>query len=125
MHVRAVVLIIKPSVFLSCRRRPRSCLSARFPFRRGASPYLLLSGFIKGVKNQWLTEILIQTEIDYKIKKRIIHLDENYFWNHEEKKLKSISKYKYSIFSVFHPLLSTFYCNTKMQKGKRSVRDKP
>ena len=35
MHVRAVVLIIKPiaSVFLSCRCRRRSCLSSLFPFR--------------------------------------------------------------------------------------------
>ena len=71
-----------------------------------------------------VNRFLIQTEIDYKIKKRIIHLDENYFWNHE-KKQKSIGKYKYSIFSAFHPLFSTFYCNTKMQKGKRSVRDRP
>ena len=73
-----------------------------------------------------VNRVLIQTEIDYEIKKRIIHLDETYFWNHEKKKkLKSISKYKYSIFSAFHPLLSTFYCNTKLQKGKRSVRDRP
>ena len=45
-----------------------------------------------------VNRVLIQTEIDYKIKKRIIHLDENYFWNHEKKKKKkqkSISKYKY------------------------------
>ena len=33
-----------------------------------------------------VNRVLIQTEIDYKIKKRIIHLDENYFWNHEKKK---------------------------------------
>ena len=45
-----------------------------------------------------VNRVLIQTEIDYKIKKRIIHLDENYFWDHEKKKKKkqkSISKYKY------------------------------
>ena len=43
-----------------------------------------------------VNRVLIQTEIDYRIKKRIIHLDENYFWNHEKKKKqKSISKYKY------------------------------
>ena len=75
-----------------------------------------------------VNRVLIQTEKDYKIKKRIIHLDENHFWNHEQKKRKkkqkSISK-SHSIFSAFHPLLSTFYCNTKMLKGKRSIRDRP
>ena len=76
-----------------------------------------------------VNRVLIQTEIDYKIKKRIIHLDENHFWNHEQKKerkkkQKSISK-SYSIFSAFHPLLSKFYWNTKMLKGKRSIRDRP
>ena len=71
-----------------------------------------------------VNRVLIQTEIDYKIKKRIIHLDENHFWNHEQKKEKSISK-SYSIFSAFHPLLSKFYWNTKMLKGKRSIRDRP
>ena len=74
-----------------------------------------------------VNRVLIQTEIDYKIKKRIIHLDENHFWNHEQKKRKkkqkSISK-SHSIFSAFHPLLSTFYWNTKMLKGKRSIRDR-
>ena len=33
-----------------------------------------------------VNRVLIQTEKDYKIKKRIIHLDENHFWNHEQKK---------------------------------------
>ena len=33
-----------------------------------------------------VNRVLIQTEIDYKIKKRIIHLHETYFWNHEKKK---------------------------------------
>ena len=33
-----------------------------------------------------VNRVLIQTEIDYKIKKRIIHLDENYFWIMKKKK---------------------------------------
>ena len=33
-----------------------------------------------------VNRVLIQTEIDYEIKKRIIHLDETYFWDHEKKK---------------------------------------
>ena len=32
-----------------------------------------------------VNRVLIQTEIDYEIKKRIIHLDETYFWDHEKK----------------------------------------
>ena len=99
MHVRAVVLIIKPIIiiFLSCRGRRRSSLSSLFPFRR-AGPHRICYNLVsyKGSEKPMVNRVLIQTEIDYKIKKRIIHLDENYFWNHEKKKKqKSISKYKY------------------------------
>ena len=36
-----------------------------------------------------VNRVLIQTEIDYKIKKRIIHLDENYFWIMKKKTKKN------------------------------------
>ena len=71
-----------------------------------------------------VNRVLIQTEIDYKIKKRIIHLDENYFWNHEKKKKNRNQSVNINT-EFLYSLLTTFYWNTKMQKRKRSIRDRP
>ena len=69
-----------------------------------------------------VNRVLIQTEIDYKIKKRIIHLDENHFWNHEQKKenrkQKSISK-SYSIFFRFSPAIEQVLLEHENAKRKK------
>ena len=70
------------------------------------------------MKNQWLTEILIQTEIDYEIKKRIIHLDETYFWDHEKKNRNQSVNMNTQFLPLFTRYRARFTATRKCKKEK-------
>ena len=72
-----------------------------------------------------INRILIQTEIDYTIIKRILHLDENYCWNLEKKKTEINNKYKDSIFSAFHRYWARFTATQKRKKEEGQLPDRP